>query len=586
MKKRILSFTLCLTLLLGLLPVVTAPVLAEAVANSGYENGYAGGMAGDGKIYAHGIDASVWQGSEFDFNAVKDAGYDYVILRAGTTKGKDTCFETFYTNARAAGLDIGAYFYSYATTTEAAQSDADKMLQWIDGKTFEYPVYFNYEDASQENLSAELSRDICLTFCNAMADAGYLTGVYIGRYRSSLLPMDEICATYEIWVSHIFDNTYETKNPEYSQKYGMYQYTYSKTIEGISEPVDANVVYKDYPAIVKQYGFSGYEASGGEPTLTLEAPTLEFKDTVHINAFYTAENIQDAVEMGMITYSEEVTDWSVDTAENVIPGAVYDEASGRYYASSQGIHAKNLGDTVYLAVYAKLSDGSYIYSQLASYSPVTYALNQLQSSTDNSLKQLVAAMLNYGTQAQLYFGHNTSTPANSSLTAEQMALPESYHSDMVSAVAAVSAQKQGALANNQGFAKRYPSISFEGAFSINYFFTPSYKPIDGITLYYWNTTDFDAAEVLSIDNASGSVKLEGEGTGEYRGDMEGIAAKNLSDAVYVAAVYSDGTTTWTSGVLGYSIGTYCLNQAAKGSAIAELAMATAVYGYYAKQYFG
>ena len=80
--------------------------------------------------------------------------------------------------------------------------------------------------------------------------------------------------------------------------------------------------------------------------------------------------------------------------------------------------------------------------------------------------------------------------------------------------------------------------------------------------------------------------LEGEGTGEYRGDMEGIAAKNLSDAVYVAAVYSDGTTTWTSGVLGYSIGTYCLNQAAKGSAIAELAMATAVYGYYAKQYFG
>ena len=66
----------------------------------------------------------------------------------------------------------------------------------------------------------------------------------------------------------------------------------------------------------------------------------------------------------------------------------------------------------------------------------------------------------------------------------------------------------------------------------------------------------------------------------------GIAAKNLSDAVYVAAIYSDGTTTWTSGVLGYSIGAYCSSQATKGGTMADLAMATAVYGYHAKAYFG
>ena len=80
--------------------------------------------------------------------------------------------------------------------------------------------------------------------------------------------------------------------------------------------------------------------------------------------------------------------------------------------------------------------------------------------------------------------------------------------------------------------------------------------------------------------------MEGSGTDEYRGDITGIAAKAISQAVYVAAVYSDGTTTWASGVLGYSIGAYCSSQASKGGDIADLAMATAVYGYHAKAYFG
>ena len=321
------------------------------------------------------------------------------------------------------------------------------------------------------------------------------------------------------------------------------------------------------------------------PTLTLKAPTLEFKDMITVNAMFTAENIEDVVEMGMITYSSKVEQWSIETAEHIILGTTYDSITGRYIACSQGIHAKYLGDTVYLAVYAKLTDGTYAYSKLAGYSPVQYATGKL-SGSDVKLKQLVASMLNYGAAAQTHFLHNTDALANSTLTAEQIALPESYRSDMVSTVASPSAEKQGLFANNSGFAKRYPSISFEGAFCINYFFTPNYAPVDGITLYYWNAADYEAAETLSTENASGSMKLEGEGTAQYRGDIEGISAKSLSEAVYVAAVYSDGTTTWTSGVLGYSIGAYCASQSTKGGTIADLAMATAVYGYHAKAYFG
>ena len=322
------------------------------------------------------------------------------------------------------------------------------------------------------------------------------------------------------------------------------------------------------------------------PTLTLKSPTLEFKDMITVNAMFTAENIEDVVEMGMITYKENVDQWNVETAAYVIPGTTYDAATGRYIAHSQGINAKYLGDTVYLACYAELSDGSYVYTKLAPYSPVQYATSQLKNSTNVQLKQLVAAMLNYGAEAQKFFGHNTDNLANATLTDEQKALPEVYREDMVGAVPAASAEKQGIFANNKGFAKRYPAISFEGAFCINYFFKPNYTPVGDVTLYYWNEAEFEAAQVLTKENASGTLTLALEDSGEYRADIEGIAAKNLSEAVYVAAVYTDGTTEWTSGVLGYSIGAYCSSQSSKGAAVAALAEATAVYGYHAKQYFG
>lgn len=328
------------------------------------------------------------------------------------------------------------------------------------------------------------------------------------------------------------------------------------------------------------------DAGATIPTLTLKSPTLEFKDMITVNAFYTAENTEDVVQMGMITYSEKVSTWSVDTAKYVIPGATYDASTGRYVSTSQGIHAKYLGDTVYLAIYAELSDGTYAYSKLASYSPVQYANNQLKNSTDTKLKQLVVAMLNYGAAAQNHFGYNTGALANGTLTVDQKSLAEAYQSGMVSTVSAVPAEKQGAFVNNSGFSSRKPAVSFESAFCINYFFTPKYVPDSGITLYYWNAADYNAAGVLTTSNATGKLQLEGSGTGEYRGDIAGISAKLLSEAVYVAAAYRSGGTVWTSGVLGYSIGTYCVSQSTKGGTIADLAMATAVYGYHAKQYFG
>ena len=229
----------------------------STVPGTGYDRGYKGGMAGTGKVWAQGLDVSSWQSGNIDFNKVKAAGYTYVILRAGTTKGKDSCFEKFYSQARAAGLQIGAYYYSYATTVSAAEKDANNMLAWIKGKTFEYPIYFDYEDPSQNSLSKTTAKNICLKFMDMIAAKGYLSGMYTGQYKSTQLPMSTICARYEFWVAHYYDNTYTSLGSKYSKMYGMYQYTSKKYVSG-KGPYDANVSYKDYPTIVKTYGFNGY----------------------------------------------------------------------------------------------------------------------------------------------------------------------------------------------------------------------------------------------------------------------------------------------------------------------------------------
>ena len=318
----------------------------------------------------------------------------------------------------------------------------------------------------------------------------------------------------------------------------------------------------------------------------LDSASLSFKEKIHYNIFFSLglDETVDLSDMGLVMFDSLKADGTMDDAIAIYAGAV--EMDGKYMVATDGVPAKYMGDTIYFRAYAKLADGSYVYSKTVEYSAVTYAEHILNSDKPESAKALVVAMLNYGAAAQMYFGYNTDNLVNAFLTDEQKALPEQYRDDMANTVPMVAAEKQGIFANNKGFSKRTPAVSFEGAFEINYFFTPTYAPVDGITLYYWTEADFEANEVLTVDHATGSVKLEGTDTEQYCGDIGGIAAKNLSENIYVAAIYSDGITTHTSGVLGYSIGAYCGRLAAKGGAMADLAMATAVYGYHAKQYFG
>ena len=314
------------------------------------------------------------------------------------------------------------------------------------------------------------------------------------------------------------------------------------------------------------------------PTITLSYPTLAFEDEILYNAYFTVDDASSVVEMGMITFSSKLTDGTIADAVDVISG--YTTSGSNYIVHSNGIPAKNLGDALYFKVYAKLSDGTYAYSAVAGYNAVAYAKTILNSSSSSdAAKALVVAMLNYGAAAQTYFGYNTSSLMNASLTAAQLALVGDYSESMVASV--VTCTKSGSFVNNGGYSTIYPTVSFESAFAINYYFATNYTPDSAPTFYYWDAATYNSVSTLTAANATGTITMTLDGD-QWYGTVSGIAAKEIDQTYYTAGIYTSGGTTYTSPVISYSLGKYCQTVAANGEAFGA---ATAVYGYYAKAYF-
>ena len=323
-----------------------------------------------------------------------------------------------------------------------------------------------------------------------------------------------------------------------------------------------------------------------QPAIVPKYPALSFEEEVQYHVFFTLQNFENVAlnNMGLITFDTENTNGTVADAMDVIPGALL--IDDEYVVHTNGIPAKKLGDMLYFKVYAKCDDGSYVYSRLYHYSAKTYAMNQL-SGINEAVKPLAVAMLNYGAAAQQFFGYKTDTMMNADLTADQQALVQNYDPSMAAPVGSVDAKKAGMFVNNGGFIRKRPSVTFGGAFSINYFFTPAYEPDEEITLYFWDEATCNNAQVLTAQNALCSETMHPGETAEYFAAYEGIAAKRIGDTVYAAAVYESNGNTYCSGVLPYSLSLYCKRFAENDASSAqELAAATMVYGHYAQKYFG
>ncbi len=154
-------------------------------------------------VIAKGIDVSVFQGT-IDWKKVKADGIQFAMLRGGYGKNSsqiDEHFEKNYKNAKAAGVPVGVYHYSYATTTAGAKKEAEFCLSYLKGKQFEYPIAFDIEDLSQSSLTVAELTAITKTFCSAIEKAGYYVVIYANKHwLSDKLDMIAL-KDYDVWVA-------------------------------------------------------------------------------------------------------------------------------------------------------------------------------------------------------------------------------------------------------------------------------------------------------------------------------------------------------------------------------------------------
>ena len=185
------------------------------------------------------LDISTWQGY-VDFNKVKSAGYNYVILRAGFGREysqKDNTFERNYANAKAAGIKVGVYWFSYSTSPSDAYRAANACLYCLNGKRLDMPVYYDLEYQPAMSMSNSNYTQMALNFCSTIKKAGYKSGVYSSAsvYGYLLNRQTLINNGVSIW------------NAQWSSYCSVpcdiWQYSEKGQVNGISASVDMNYIH-------------------------------------------------------------------------------------------------------------------------------------------------------------------------------------------------------------------------------------------------------------------------------------------------------------------------------------------------------
>ena len=229
-----------------------------------------------------GIDVSVHNG-DIDFEAVKAAGYDYVIIRAGYGKlitQKDKRFELNYARAKAAGLKVGTYWYSYARDRDEALLEASVFAAAIAGKQFEMPVYFDIEESYQMRLA-----DILIdTFCREMERRGYFSGYYISYSAENSYVSAPTKSRFTRWIA----DWRHTKRTDAVH----WQSSDSGTVPGINGNVDTDECVTDYEPAIRAHGLNGFPATKTETKTEKKTETKTETKTKH-----TIKVLYDGVEI-------------------------------------------------------------------------------------------------------------------------------------------------------------------------------------------------------------------------------------------------------------------------------------------------
>ncbi len=201
-------------------------------------------MTYTGGSYMTGIDVSGYQG-DIDWQKVRDSGIRFVFIKVGsrgTTEGglyPDTYAQGYYEGAKAAGLLVGAYFFSQAITPQEAKEEARFALKQIDGWALDLPLAYDWEWGGEDSRTTGLSRETltqcALDFCEIIENHGYSAMLYFNESQG--LEQMELTALsqYPFWLAQ-YDG-----EMNFPHAISFWQYSQAGTVDGIDGPVDLNI---------------------------------------------------------------------------------------------------------------------------------------------------------------------------------------------------------------------------------------------------------------------------------------------------------------------------------------------------------
>ena len=207
------------------------------------------------------IDVSRYQGA-IDWAQVAAAGYKGAMLKTVSTNHKlskradglyiDPTFETNYKNAKAAGLDVGVYYYTYATSEAMADAELALVREAVRGKELTLPLAVDVEENKLKPMSTLDLTNLTAYALEQVEKMGFYAQLYTyTSYANVHLDMARLSGRWDVWLAD-----YTGKAPKVSFKYNAHQHTSKGAVPGISGNVDLNVTTLNYPKIIRKKGLT------------------------------------------------------------------------------------------------------------------------------------------------------------------------------------------------------------------------------------------------------------------------------------------------------------------------------------------
>lgn len=191
------------------------------------------------------IDVSYHQG-EIDWDKVANSGIYGVILRIGYYRTEDERFSEYIKEVKRLGIPYGIYLYSYSSTTNGANIEADLTKNMISKYDLNptLGIYYDIEHWSTSsedsyNISKSQYDNIIGTYINNVSSyvgAKYKVKVYTyTNYANNYL--GDYARSQIDWIADYRSTC------GYKGNYSLWQYTSEATLDGIRGFVDMSYLY-------------------------------------------------------------------------------------------------------------------------------------------------------------------------------------------------------------------------------------------------------------------------------------------------------------------------------------------------------